>query len=84
MRIPKVRQSAFPLGVRYSKSGAGVVVTGLSGRTCRLYWVLIWALAWVLVNAKALGRQEATTKTKTKRKANKSRHKPTEELEALI
>jgi hypothetical protein len=29
MRIPKVRWSACPLGVRYSKSGAGVVVTGL-------------------------------------------------------
>ena len=28
MRIPKVRWSACPLGVRYSKSGAGVVVTG--------------------------------------------------------
>jgi hypothetical protein len=33
MRIPKVRWSAFPLGVRYSKSGAGVVVTGTLARS---------------------------------------------------
>ena len=33
MRIPKVRLSAFPLGVRYSKSGAGVVVTGTLARS---------------------------------------------------
>ena len=33
MRIPKVRWSAFPLGVRYSKSGEGVVVTGTLARS---------------------------------------------------
>ena len=44
----------------------------------------MWVLAWVLVNAKALGPQEAKTKTETKTKANKSLHKPTKKLEALI